>query len=564
MGAPTTPIEMEITGVNKEIENNVRSSLNVLHESLDFEDNPQLVDQYKQHTRQEVLLALQPYGYYSPTINITLQRVGQKWLAKFNIDLGQPVHIQTIRFQLEGEGQHQEALQDLGQRFPLKEGNVLNHEKYEQGKKDLLTPVIQAGYLDAIFTEHRVEVDIENKTAVIFLVLNTGKEHYFGKVTYEKTVLCPSFLDRYLSFAPGDIYSPEKILNLQSKLSSSDYFKKVNVKPLIKEENSVVPIEVELEDAKPNKYLLGIGFGTDTGVRGKAGWLRRRVNSRGHRFLAEAKLSEIYTKAEVEYIIPGKHPETDNFKIQAGYFEDQYSDQPSRVQEVGVLEDRKLGRWQRQISLSYLNETFPAFITYDTVDNHYILPSITFIQVKRDKEAAPTRGRRIEFSLRGSFDGVLSNTSFIQSYLQTKWLHPYSDTLKLLARLELGVSLPDDVEEIPLSQRFYAGGDLSLRGYAYRSLPLLIDKDGNYHPAGGSYLAVGSLEIVKTIKKPFGVFAFIDAGNAFRDEANELAIGPGVGIEYQTAFGPLKIAIAKPLSPNAANYRIHVIFGPEI
>lgn len=563
--AETPPaIQMDIVGVNKEMEDNIRSSLNVLNEQADLEDNAELVTQYKQHMRQEILLALQPFGYYSPKVDVHLYKEAQQWKAKFTIELGEPVRVGQIHFVLEGEGRNENALQGLMDKFTLKTGDIFNHEKYEQGKKELLTPAIEAGYLNAIFTEHRVEVEVDEKIATLYLTLNSGLEHYFGPVTYEKTLLSPKFLKRYLSFQTGEVYAPEKVLLLQSKLSTSDYFAKVNVKPNIEENSNHVPIQVELEDAKPNQYLLGIGYGTDTGIRGRAGWLRRRVNSMGHRFLAEARLSEIYTKLEVDYIIPGKHPETDTFKIRGGYFEDEFSDQPSRIHEGALIQERQLGRWQRRLSFSYVNETFPAFITYDQVTARYVLPNITFTQVKRDNEAAPTRGRKIEINLRGSVDTLFSDTSFIQSNIQTKWLHPYSDTLKLLARLDLGATLPDDVENIPLSQRFYAGGDLSLRGYAYRSLPLLIDKNGNYHPAGGTYLAIGSLEIVKTIRKPFGVSAFIDAGNAFRDNANEIAAGPGVGVEWQTPLGPLKVAVAKPLTKNAASYRIHVMFGPEI
>lgn len=555
-------IVVNITGVDKTIEENIRSSLNTFHEQTDFEDNPSFISQYKQHTRQEVQLALQPYGYYASQVEITLNYVNKQWVAEFTIVLNEPIRITHVHFSLIGAGEQDPAFASLIDRFPLKDGDILNHECYEKGKKELLTPVIEAGYLNAMFIEHRVEVDVEENTAVIYLTLETGTLHHFGTVTYENTVLSPKFLDRYLGFECGDVYSPEKVLSLQSKLSSSDYFSEVNVKPLIDENSETVPLTVELKDAKPNQYLLGIGFGTDTGIRGRAGWLRRRVNSLGHQFLAEARLSEIYTKLEADYIIPGKRPETDTIKIRGGYFEDQFNDQPSRIHEATIMEDRQLGKWQRKISFGFVEEAYPAFVTYETIRSQYILPSITFTQIIRDNPAAPKRGRRIDFNLRGST--LLDDINFIQADLQAKWLHPVSETVKILTRLELGATAPNNVEKVPLSQRFYTGGDTTLRGYAYRSLPLLIDKNGNFHPAGGSYIAVGSFEVVKTIKKPFGISAFIDAGNAFREDANIIAAGPGVGIEWQTPFGPLKVAVAKPLTANMPPCRFHVIFGPEI
>lgn len=547
-------MSLVITGVDPTIEHNIRVSVEGLHERAEWEALAE----------QEIAQALQPFGYYSPIIQITLPSEERLSTVTINITLGDPVQVTAVHFALSGEGKENTAFYSLISRFTLHSGDVLNHEKYEEGKKALLTPLIDAGYLNAAFTEHRVEVNVTDNTAAIYLTLNTGAAYYFGPVHYEKTVLSPAFLDRYLPFAPGEVYAPEKILMLQNRLSTSDYFSVANVKPQIEEQNTSVPIVVDLEDAKPNQYLFGLGYGTDTGIRGRAAWLRRRVNSRGHRFLAEARLSEIYTKLEADYIIPGKHPETDTIKIRGGYFEDQFNEQPTRIHEATWMEDRQLGKWQRRLSFGIVNETFPAFITYESVDARYILPSVTFIQTIRDNPVSPTRGRRIEINLRGSVDTLFSNTSFAQADIHTKWLHSYSDTLRLLARLELGASWPNDVEKIPLSQRFYTGGDLTLRGYAYRSLPLLIDQHGIAHPAGGTYLAVGSIEIVKTIKKPLGISAFIDAGNAFRETGNEMAAGPGLGVEWRTPFGPLKIAVAKPLTENSHTYRLHVIFGPEI
>ena len=564
-GAEDLPvIEVTVSGVDKAVEDNIGASLNTFHEQVEFEDNSTFIKQYKQHAQQEIQLALQPYGYYSSDIEINLTHENNQWQTRIHISLGTPVRISDLHLSLMGEGQNNPSLQTIINQFPMKTGDIFNHELYEQGKKSLLTPVIEAGYLNAAYTEHEVEVDVEAHTATIYLTLETGSLYYFGPVTYEHTVLSPKFLDRYLSFTCGDVYSPEKVLSLQSKLSNSDYFSAVNVKPNIEENDVNVPLTVEFEDAKPNQYLLGLGFGTDTGLRGRAGWLRRRVNSLGHQFLAEARLSEIYTKLEADYIIPGKRPETDTFKIRGGYFEDQFNDQPTRIHEVTLTENRQLGRWERQLSFGFVEETYPAFETYQPVHARYVLPNITFTQIVRDKPATPTRGHRIDLNFRGSVDTLFSNTSFFQTDLQVKWLSPLSDTLRFLTRIELGATLPDNVEKVPLSQRFYTGGDLTLRGYAYRSLPLLLDKNGIYHPAGGSYIAVGNFEMVKTIKKPFGVSAFVDVGNAFRRSANIIALGPGIGVEWQTPFGPLKVALAKPFTANEPNFRFHVIFGPEI
>lgn len=561
--AKENEVQIKITGVNKEIEQNIRDNLLVLQEYA--EEGISNPAQMEQRAQQEILTTLQPHGFYNAQVKSEAHLDNGIWKLTFNITLGEPVIVKAIHFNLIGEGEKDPTLQGLLAIFPPKIGDTFIHEQYEQGKKALLSKTIQSGYLTAIFTEHHVEVYPETRSSEIYLTLATGPRHYFGPVKFSDTVLSEKLLKRYLPFHEGEVYSPEKVVKLQSYLNQSDYFSQVNVKAQSEENSLYVPIYVELEDAKPNQYILGAGYGTDTGMRGKLGWTRRRLNSLGHRFSAQAQVAEIYNKIRVEYIIPGRRPQTDQTIFQAGFFEDEFSEKRSHIYETGIVEERQIHQWQRRLSLNYHHERFNAFITNETVESKLILPSITFIQVKRNESATPNSGRRIEITLRGSIDALFSDTTFLQTYMQLKWLHAFSDSLKLLTRYDLGFTLPTDSEErLPLSQRFFAGGDLSLRGYGYRSLPNEIDKNGIRHPVGGSYLAVGSVELVKTIKKPFGVFTFVDAGNAFRQSGNEIAIGTGVGVEWQTRLGPVKFAIAKPLTKTADSWRIHASFGPEL
>ncbi|HRE31625.1 MAG TPA: autotransporter assembly complex family protein, partial [Candidatus Berkiella sp.] len=517
-------------------------------------DDKVKVQQYEERVTQEVIKAIQPFGYYSPKIVLTTNAT-EKTIA-ITVDLGTPVRIQKIMISVVGEGSTDPRLKEIKNEFSLHEGEIFDHTLYEQGKKALLSSSIQNGYLDATFSVHRVEVNLDTHSSDIYLTLDTQQRHYFGSVNYHETVLSEKLLNRYLPFQTGDVYSPEKLLKLQSRLAQSDYFSEVNVKPQTTPDSNVVPIQVELKDAKPNRYLLGAGYGTDTGLRGKAAWTRRRLNSMGHRLNAEARVSEVYDKFELDYIIPGKQPATDTFAIHGSYFEEEYTEKLSQLYEAGFTQIREINTWQRKLAIAYLHESYTAYITNEPIQSNLILPSVTFTQIKRDNTAAPTRGRRIEINLRGSVDALVSDTSFFQAYLQCRWLHAFNEPLKALARTELGFTLPDDSERLPLSQRFFAGGDLSIRGYGYRSLPNEIDKEGNRLPVGGAYLGIVSFEVVKTIKKPFGVLAFIDAGNAFRHFGDQIEVGTGVGIEWQTRLGPVKFAIAKPLNKDSEAWRI--------
>ncbi|MNG41378.1 Translocation and assembly module TamA precursor [compost metagenome] len=61
------------------------------------------------------------------------------------------------------------------------------------------------------------------------------------------------------------------------------------------------------------------------------------------------------------------------------------------------------------------------------------------------------------------------------------------------------------------------------------------------------------------------MFAFVDAGNAFRPSMNDpIVVGTGAGVEWITKLGPIKVALAKPLSKDSNAWRVHASFGPEL
>lgn len=560
------PLHLVIHGVNKEIEENIRSNLTHLAVEEEFGDNPASKAEYQKWIEQEILVSLQPFGYYEPHVKTDLIFKGGAWHANFDIRLGEPIRVESLHFVLEGPGKGDPKLAALFLLFPLKKGDIFVHPIYDQGKKALLSKTMQNGYLKAQFSSHRVEVDIENHTSQIYLTLATGPRHYFSETTFTgQTKLSEKFLRRYLPYEFGEVYTPEKALLLQSRFLQNDYFSQVNVRPVPNDNDIAVPMVVELVEAKPNQYQIGAGYGTDTGIRGKLGWTRRRLNASGHQLSTQAIVSEIFKKGQVDYIIPGKRPYSDETRISGALFEDEYSEKPSTIYEVGVSESREVHGWERQIALFYRHESFKAFSTLENEQAKLLLPSIVFIKTERDDNLRPRHGKKLEISLRGALDVLFSDANFVQAYIQYRQLNAIRKNTKLLFRTELGATLPTNVDILPPSQRFFAGGDTSLRGYAYRSLPTEVDKDGILRPVGGAYLAVGSIEVIQQVKGPVGVFAFVDAGNAFRPASNDpIEVGTGAGIEWSTKLGPIKVALAKPLNKDSDAWRIHASFGPEL
>jgi translocation and assembly module TamA len=109
------------------------------------------------------------------------------------------------------------------------------------------------------------------------------------------------------------------------------------------------------------------------------------------------------------------------------------------------------------------------------------------------------------------------------------------------------------------SRRFYAGGGGSVRGFDFQGVG---PQDIEGRPLGGNSLTELSLETryrFQAFGNDLGVAAFVDAGQVYTDTVpsfDSLRIGAGVGVRYYTAFGPVRIDLATPVTRRAGDPRI--------
>lgn len=546
------------------IEQNIRTNLSILHLPDDSHPTEEIIQELFFRSEQEIIESLQPYGYYSPTFKKSLQTYQNLYVANFKINLGPLTKISEINLTINGPGKYDFNYLKLLKTLDLTKNDVFLANKYERAKQNLVSYFVNNGYLNANFSQNEVIVDLESNNAEIYLTLETDQKFYFGRVDFNKIYLSENLLRNYIDFNQYDPYQAKKLLNLQSNFAKSGYFKDINITPKPDYDNYTVPVNVSLTLDKPNQYIIGAGFGTDTGVRGKLGYNRRYLNQLGHKFHIEGQLAEIYSNIEADYLIPGAKPQTDNYKLAVNYSDEEFNEQPSKILNLKFNATKKLTKWERIIGLSYKNEKYKPYTNDTRIKNHLLKPNLTLIRSIKDDPLNPTYGKRLEINLAGALEEALSDTSFLQAYLKFKWLSQLSENINALSKIELGATLPDKLEKLPLSERFYAGGDQSLRGFGYRSLPRAI-VDDEYQPRGGTYLTIGSIELIYKKYDPLAFSIFADAGNAFRSNLNDkVQLGIGGGFSYRTPLGPVKIALAKPVTDAARSVRLHASFGPEI
>lgn len=554
-------VRVEIDGLSGDIFKNVTGSLTLIQQKAHQELTDERIKKLHSKTPSEIREALQPFGYYKPEIQSDLRREDDVWVAHYVVDHGPVLELNSVDIRILGAGEQDVEFHRLLRKLPIAPGEALEHAHYEEAKNSLMQLATERGYLDAQFETNEIRVDLEAYTAAIVIHFNTGERYRFGTVTFNVPEFDTEFLQRYATFAEGDGYTFTALLDLQNALTDSDYFSQVEVKTHRElAENHIIPVEVNAIARERTRYTLGLGYGTDTGARATAGLERRRVTRDGHRWRADAKVSEISDSLTTRYFIPMKNPRTDQFTLTAGLENQRLTDNASKKYLLSGSFSRLDNGWQKSLFINVeRDEDF--VVGGQSGSSTLVMPGINWTRVRADDRIYTTFGHRFMVEVRGGSETLGSTTSFIQARANVKFVRRFKDYGRVLARGDIGYSKVLNFEELPPSVRFFAGGDFSVRGYEYNSL----GPRENGKSVGGTQLLVSSVEYEQILTENWSLAAFYDAGNAMNNFSEPLAHGTGVGVRYRSPIGLIRLDLAQPLDKPLGNARyIHISIGPDL
>jgi len=556
-------LRVVVSGLDKPMEQNVRAFMSIAQEAGRAGLTGPRVRRLYRKSLEELRTALQPFGYYEPRVESSLEETESGWVAAYRVDPGRPVRVTKLEVVILGEGADDPALSGLVAKFPLQEGDVFVHARYEEGKRLLLRSALNNGYLNSSYAEHQARVYPGREAVEIRLVLASGLRFHFGKVTFSDAVIEPELVARFSNIKEGEPYSTEKLFELQNALFDSDYFSRVEVSPRPEQATGRnVPVFVDLAPSRRHRYSLGIGYGTDTKVRGSLGYNNRRINRRGHRFRSALRFSRLRESLTVGYIVPFRNPRSDFWEVMATMINDHPDD--NRNEETYIIGvNRQVSPRRNWIETWYLDYRRDSFRLGDEFgDTKLLMPGLTIDRIVGKSRGNVQAGNRITLEFRGGHDNLLSDVSFFQPLLTFKLIQSLARKHRVLLRGEAAATVIDGFGDLPLSLRYYAGGDTSVRGYGYQRLG---PKNSSGDAIGGKQKLVGSVEYDYLFREKWSVAAFVDTGNAF-NQWNDFSLerGAGFGVRWYSPVGPLRVDLAWPVSVGDRDPRLHIIFGPEL
>ncbi len=383
------------------------------------------------------------------------------------------------------------------------------------------------------------------KVADLVLKIDENDQYKIGRIEFdgnEKTR--DKVLRREMLVQEAGVMNTNAMQNSLLKIRQLNYFKLNEEEPIkfkFDDEEKTVDLTVLGEEAERTELQFGGGWSERDGFFGQFSMRTTNFLGRGETFGVSVQSGRFREFYNLEYNIPWflDRPQNVGISIFNQSFDDiitSTTDFQQRFSGGSVTYGRSLAAFQ-SLSVSYsftdvsttqtltdadgVPQTFNNTFTQSTLRPFWIYNTI-------DSRFEPTRGLRMTGSLEftGSFLG--GETEYLKPVIEMTWFKPVG---RRPVRSSLGINLEaglfTKLEDLNIfsTQRFFLGGENSVRGFRRRSLVVrnedgTIKVDNRGVPLGGERYLQGNLEFHLMPSGPFRVVLFADAGGVWDSEGS--------------------------------------------
>lgn len=510
----------------------------------------------------EVQQALQPFGYYNVAVEAELEeRSAGKWRATYLVTPGVRSRWCEVAVSAEAAEGSETLIAGLQKSSVPEQGSVVDHQAYATHKRRWVTQLFEAGFLDARFSTSLFTVDQQRNCVALNWVFDSGPRYLFGSIDIEQSILKDSLVSRYHNIKRGSPFSTDALIDLQLNLNNSNYFETVSLD--IDRDSATdlqVPVVVRTTPRKRRRYNAGIGFGTDTGPRVTAGIESRRVNKRGHRYRVNSRASTIESSLQFEYDIPIKDVAKDRWTFYSVVERSDIGDAETTQYSLGAAREDDWGLFRRRVFLNAEQSSF-EFGDEPSRNATLVYPGLTLSIDRLDNPQFVRRGFSVSGTVLGGADALGSSTDFASLSLSGRAILPLGRRGRLLGAIDARAVEAAEFRALPPSQRFFLGGDRSVRGYAFQSIS---PENSAGDDIGGSRSLNFSLEVDYQLGGSWGIAAFADAGDVSNSFPSDFSKGAGLGVRYRSPVGMIRVDLAHPFDDPDTNLRVHLSIGPDL
>lgn len=503
-------------------------------------------------------VSVQSTGGEPPHVQVKVEPGPRTAVRDVALEVQGPLKAGTARAELPAQA----AQKALRHEWALPPGAPFRQESWDKAKGGALAQLRAQGYVQAQWTATEARVDAAAHAADLMCAVDSGPLYRTGELRIEGLKHQDAQTVRNIAdFRPASPATEALLLDVQDRLLKSDLFDRatVTIEPDAEHPDDT-PVVVKLGERKLQDVKAVVGVAADVGAHGSVEHVHRRPFGQPWIMRNKLDLAQLRQGWDGEIstqTLPGLYRNLVAAGVQRQTTEtDEVTSSHVRVgraQETNRISRLMFGEVQHSITHNALGRQAATSIA---LQEHLIFRKV-------DNTLLPTRGR--VWTLQGGVGVSRSNPGgngpFTRAYAKLNQYRPFGDDWHASGRIELGQVFSRTSLLIPEELLFRAGGDSSVRGYAYRSLSPTV----NGVQVSGRVLFTASAEvahpIVKKLPDLWGA-VFVDAGEAAM-RWNELrpALGYGVGARYRSPIGPVKLDLA--YGQRVRKPRLHLSVGVE-
>ena len=511
-------------------------------------------------------------GYYDAEVKATIIAESEPAQVLISVEPGPLFHLEAVEIQyqpMEPVTAVPTTATDIG----LAIGQPAAGAPLVDAERRLIRRLTESGYPNARIVNRRYLANRDTDAVTAILTVDTGPFARFGALTVTGLQdVDPAYIETISEWKPGSPYDIREIERVRTTLSRTRLFSTITPPPTegLPVENGEVPVTFAVGEGPPRSVGIGAYYSTDEQGPGVSlSWEHRNLFGAAESLRLALDASLVRQMATADFRKPAFYDLNQAMVANLGI------DRNDTDAFKGVTGSAFIGI-ERKFAEFWSFTAGPALIYTDIeqsggVDDRsqYLLAGARtrLAYDSRDDPLNPSKGLNGSISVSPFTSVALTSTSFVigEGALSGYQSVLPEDRVVLAARGRVGSIFGSSRSKIPASQRFYAGGGGSVRGYEFQSIGPLDSKDD---PIGGrSVVEVNAEARIKVIDQ-IGVVPFVDGGQVYDEiypqvTSGDLQWAGGLGLRYYSPVGPIRLDVAFPINPRPVDdsFQFYIAIG---
>ena len=518
------------------------------------EDYAQTLEYHEEALRRDVTKAMRSKGYYDAQVTFS----DEDEVGHYNVQSGTQTRLSKINIHPKIYAKY---LSDL----PVSAKDALDSSLVLMAQSQLYKTLQKESCAFDLDVSHKALLNTKTNTAELTYYIKQGKPATFGDISFsgnKKTK--ESYLEKRAGWDEGACFRRDKIEAVREKFLGSGLFSRVDANlPGNVSEGGEIPVTFKLNERAQRSVKAGLSYYTDEGIGATFGWEHRNFLGGAEKLSADLTLSMLEQSIETTLTSPFFLRDDQSLSLHTKLDRED----TEAYEELGIgfgagikrkINKRLSANIGTDFRLSRINEE-----NEDSKSFALLSSKASLRYDSRDNTLDPHKGWLLNAGVEPFIDVLGESSPFVKTEASAQSYYELHDRVVIAGRVKLGSVAGTGTSDIPATERFFAGGGGSVRGFGYQEVGPYEDGD----PAGGRSLAEGSLEVRYKMSDTLGAVAFIDAGDVSDQvfpEFKDVSLGAGLGLRYYTDFGPLRFDVGVPLSGDDntdQNYQVYISIG---